>query len=187
MIKIYVLVFLISYLIGSIPTGYWFCKFFFNLDITKHGSKNIGATNVARVLGFKTYFFLIFLLDFFKAFVVLWGAGYFVKNLFIVAVVLLIGNAYSVFLKFRGGKGVATLLGILAFLDVTLFLIFVITWLLILFLTKWVAVASMLACYVVTLISYVIVYHMFFFLLFISVWIMFRHKENIMKFIQLRN
>jgi glycerol-3-phosphate acyltransferase PlsY len=174
---------LISYFIGSIPTGYWFCKFFFNLDITRHGSKNIGATNVARILGSKKYFFLIFFLDFFKAFVVLWCASCVCVNIFFPAIGLLLGNAYSIFLKLKGGKGVATLLGILAFLDLKLFLIFVIIWLSILFLTKWVAGASILACYLVTLTSYFIAYQIFFFLLFGSVWITFRHKENIVRFI----
>ena len=62
---------LISYLVGSVPTGYWFAKHFFNIDITERGSGNIGATNIGRVFG-KKYFALIFLIDFLKAFISLY-------------------------------------------------------------------------------------------------------------------
>ena len=63
------ILFLISaYLVGSIPTGYLFAKYFFDCDITQEGSGNIGATNIGRVLGRRKYFFLIFFLDSFKAY-----------------------------------------------------------------------------------------------------------------------
>ena len=156
-----------SYLIGSIPTGFWFAKYFFNIDVTKYGSGNIGATNVARVLGSKKYFFLIFLLDFFKAFFALLIFNIFLKNFFIsnfasnflliFAVFLLIGNAYSVFLKFKGGKGVATTLGICAFiLPFGLFVLFLLSWLAILIFAKRVDVASV--CSVLFLCLYYILH-----------------------------
>lgn len=173
----------ISYFIGAIPTGFWFCKVFFNIDITKHGSKNIGATNVARVLGSKKYFFLIFFLDFLKAFFTLFFISYFSVHLFFMAALLLIGNAYSIFLRFKGGKGVATLLGILVFFDIKLFLIFICMWAMILFLAKRVDIASLCSCYLVTFLVYPVflfeTIQFFFFLLFVSLWITFRHRKNI--------
>ena len=57
MIVILIFLFFCAYFVGGIPSGYWFAKYFFGVDITKKGSKNIGATNVARVLGSKRYFF----------------------------------------------------------------------------------------------------------------------------------
>jgi len=178
---------LISYLIGAIPTGYWFCKFFFNIDITKYGSKNIGATNVSRVLGSKKFFFLIFFLDFLKAFFTLFLVSYFSVHLFIMAALLLIGNAYSIFLRFKGGKGVATLLGILAFFDVKLFLIFVCIWGVLLFVVKRVDIASLCSCYMITFFVYPMflfeTIQFFYFLLFISLWVSFRHRKNIVNFL----
>ena len=126
------LLILISYLIGSVPSGYWFAKIFFGIDVTKHGSGNIGATNVARVLKNKKYFFLIFFFDFVKSFLTLFVSAKFLNvdlpwrvvplwkvipyGLLLLSVFLILGNAHSIFLQFRGGKCVATTLGILSFL-----------------------------------------------------------------------
>ena len=111
----------VAYLVGAIPTGFLFCKYLFNIDITEQGSGNIGASNVARVLG-KRYFPLIFLLDAAKAWGMLCVAAYVLganatgaswqQQLLIAS--LLLGNAFSPFLKFKGGKGVATSVGVIA-------------------------------------------------------------------------
>lgn len=107
-----------SYLVGAFPTGYFFSYLFGGLDITKHGSGNPGATNVARVLG-TGYFFPIFFIDAGKAFLMLYGArsmGASDQLCVLLAAALLIGNSYSVFLNWGGGKGVATSFGCIAFL-----------------------------------------------------------------------
>ncbi len=198
-ILIIFLSFVFSYLIGSIPTGFWFAKYFFNIDITENGSQNIGATNVARVLGSKKYFFLIFFLDFIKAFLCLFLMKniliYFlhtnIENILIFnAIVLLVGNAYSVFLSFKGGKGVATTLGILLFLfPVKLFAIFICCWILILLLAKRVDLASLFSTYLITIVYWIFLFYFsdstnyLFFLLFLCFWITFRHKENIKSFL----
>lgn len=178
---------LISYLVGSIPSGYWFTKVFFQKDITKLGSGNIGATNVARILGTQ-YFFLIFLFDACKAFGTLYVCSLFVVPGWLLAcgAFLLIGNGYSVFLKFRGGKGVSTMLGVLAYLFPLVCLIFIGIWLLLLCFFRNVATASidssvaLVATYLGSVgsrFNWLSVC----FLIFVTGWIIFRHRSNLRK------
>lgn len=182
-----------SYLVGSIPSGYCFTKYFFNIDITQNGSGNIGATNVARVLKSKKYFSLIFFLDFLKAILWLTFLTFLLKNsleqflllefLIFNAIFILLGNAYSIFLNFKGGKGVATSVGfILFFFPFKLFLIFLALWVLLIISTKKVDVSSLISFYAITAIYYLLFLNhilYFFFLLFICLWLTFRHQSNI--------
>jgi glycerol-3-phosphate acyltransferase PlsY len=179
----------LAYLVGAIPTGYIFAKLFFNVTITEAGSGNIGASNIGRVLG-KKYFLLVFFLDackaygllaavatlspdFFGSFWVLWG----------VVFTLLIGNAYSFFLGFKGGKGVATIAGILAFIAPwTVFVLFALLWLGVLAISKEPFLAS------ITALLSVFVWFLFFGsadLCWLSaalfVWALLRHKNNIIQ------
>lgn len=191
---------LVSYLIGSIPTGYWFAKYFFNIDITERGSGNIGASNIGRVFG-KKYFALVFLIDFLKAFLTLyaidmitgWGGldhtcGQ--KLLIFNAFALLLGNAYSIFLNFKGGKGVATTAGILACLfPFKLLLVFACLWVLVLAITHRPFIASLFAAYLSCIIFYFIFLentniYLFYFLIFVCVWLTFRHMENIRRMLK---
>ncbi len=195
-----ILLLLCAYLVGGIPSGYLFARFFFGIDVTTCGSKNIGATNVARVLGSKKYFFLIFFSDFFKT------AGYLVlarrvllpamgydsraSTLLLVALVLLLGNAYSPFLGFRGGKGVATSFGILCTLfSAYISSVFFGTWLLVFLLTWRVDVASLTAS---TCISLGVLLGFFevrgvelVFLLFLTLFLFMRHWANVRNLWQL--
>ena len=192
--------FLVSYLIGSIPTGYWFAKYFFNTDITERGSGNIGASNIGRVLG-KKYFALVFLIDFLKAFLALYVIGmiagwvefehaYTQKILIFNALALLLGNAYSVFLKFKGGKGVATTAGILACLfPFKLLLVFCGLWLLVLVITYKPVIASLFAAYISCAVYYFVFLdktnnNLFYFLIFVCIWVTFRHIVNIQKMLK---
>lgn len=120
-LKISVL-FIISYLIGSIPTSIWVGKIFFNIDIREHGSGNAGATNVMRVLGLKTgipvLIFDIFkgwaavqIINFFPGFEQ--GTDTFINIKVISGIFAVIGHIYPVYAGFRGGKGVATIFGVL--------------------------------------------------------------------------
>src|ERR1700730_10712106 len=104
---------IIAYLVGAIPTGYIIAKLKGISDIRQHGSGNIGATNISRVLG-KHYFFLIFFLDAGKAYLFLQLIKpYFdFSYLCFFAGILLFGNGYSIFLRGTGGKGGATLCGL---------------------------------------------------------------------------
>ena len=180
--------FIVAYLVGAIPSGYLLARYIFGIDVTKHGSGNIGATNVARVLGSKKYFFLIFFLDFFKAAGFLYLARLLLQpshdKLLQLGFAVLLGNAYSVFLGFKGGKGVATSFGILvALFSGYVVSVFLGAWLLILPLFGRVDVASLAASAITTLGALLGYYYVTpqqqSFLLFLTFFIFVRHRSNI--------
>lgn len=150
------LVVVVCYLIGSIPFGYLVAKAVRGIDIREHGSKNIGATNVGRVMGLK-WFFVVFLLDFLKAAipVSLLTYGYLPGVIPqgwpstgvapLAGLCILIGNMFPLFLKFRGGKGAATGTGVMLPLAPIPLLAALITFLVIFFFTRYVSLGSMLA------------------------------------------
>lgn len=185
---------LLAYLVGSIPSGYWFSKYIFGIDIQKHGSGNIGATNVARVLGSKKYFFLIFLLDFTKTYLCMFFSKLLLErfnceiyySLLFIAFALLIGNAFSIFLNFSGGKGVSTTFGILLSLSpLVVVASFFFSWLLLLLLFKRSDIASLTSISLTTLIVFILnfyslaLYPPLFFYVSIGVFIFFLHKKNL--------
>jgi glycerol-3-phosphate acyltransferase PlsY len=139
------LVILVSYILGSIPFGYIIAKIK-GVDITKLGSGNIGATNVGRYLG-KPYFFIVLFLDAVKGFIptilfkLLFGLEYgILAGLFSV-----IGHSYSIFMKFKGGKGVATGLGVsIALIPIETIIGFGV-WFLVLMIFKIMALASIIS------------------------------------------
>ena len=105
-----------SYLLGAVPTGYIIVKLLKGTDIREHGSGNIGATNVKRVLG-TAWFFIVLFLDAMKGFVpVFIASNFFGETMPYLAIaagaLAIIGHTFTVFLKFKGGKGVATALGV---------------------------------------------------------------------------
>ena len=189
----YILLFLpLAYLVGGIPTGYWFARLFFGVDVTANGSGNIGATNVARVLGNKLWFFPIFFFDFAKAYGVLWvfaqllecgGSRVMPWQLSLIAVALLVGNGCSPFLKFKGGKGVATMCGILAFVMPWFFCVFMVVFGVIIAAVRRVDIAA-LSGIMVTSIVYVLPLwgqgvEYVPLLVFVVGWLVWRHQENI--------
>jgi acyl phosphate:glycerol-3-phosphate acyltransferase len=147
---------ILSYLIGSIPFGYLVARFAKGIDIRQHGSKNMGATNVGRVMGLK-WFFVVFLLDFLKAAipVSLLAYGYLPGVTpegwpqsgvgALSGLCILIGNMFPVFLQFRGGKGAATGTGVMLPLAAIPLLVALGTFLVIFFATRYVSLGSILA------------------------------------------
>ena len=121
MIGVIVIIILCAYVLGSIPTAVWVGKIFFKIDLREHGSKNAGATNAIRVFGWKAGL-PVFLFDVFKGWLAVMLPGFilseqlspdqmvFLKIGSAAAVVL--GHVFPLFAGFRGGKGVATLLGV---------------------------------------------------------------------------
>lgn len=173
-----------AYIIGSIPTGYWFAKYLFGIDIREHGSGNIGASNIGRILG-KKYFLVIMLIDALKAYATLAAANLYASNelwyLFCVAGALLIGNAYSLFLQFRGGKGVATALGIISFfMPFWLVLSFACIWVLIFAVTAFAFLASLIAMLFVLIMQIIFfgLTSVAFFLVIVFFWLVIRHISN---------
>lgn len=137
------LVIIISYLIGSISFGYIVGKSFKNIDIRQHGSGNSGATNGIRILG-KKLGILIFLLDFLKAIVSIKLGSYILghEGLLLSSIFVVVGHNYPVFYKFKGGKGIATSLGVIFMMDFRVFILLLLVGLLIVKLTRYVSLAS---------------------------------------------
>lgn len=121
MVLQFILLIIGAYLIGSIPTSVWVGKVFFKLDVRDHGSGNAGATNSIRVLGWKAGL-PVFIFDVFKGWMAVMLAAFFVSDQFggdqliylkiALAAAVVLGHVFPVFAGFRGGKGVATLLGV---------------------------------------------------------------------------
>src|SRR5262249_5876528 len=144
------LLFLASYLLGAVPFG-WLVARARGVDIVKHGSGNIGATNVGRILG-KKYGVLVFLLDFAKgavpvAVAKLLPAADVPREALTVAagVAAFLGHLFPVYLRFRGGKGVATGAGVVAVLVPVPALAAFLPWLVVVFATRYMSVASISA------------------------------------------
>ena len=145
------LIILISYLFGSIPFGLILTKIFIGKDIRNIGSGNIGATNVLRS-GNKFIGYLTLALDILKAVVpILFIKFYYNDQLYIASLSVFIGHVFPVWLKFRGGKGVATYVGILFCLNYLSGLIFCIIWLLIFFIFKYSSLSSIVSSFCITI------------------------------------
>lgn len=145
---------ILAYLIGSVPTAVWVSKYFFNIDIRDYGSGNAGATNTYRVLGFK-WGTAVMLIDMLKGFVAVklayllpfYVADEFARTNFQIGLGLcaVLGHIYPVWAQFRGGKGVATLFGLVLAISPWTALGCVGVFLVVLFLTRFVSLSSILA------------------------------------------
>ena len=139
------IVILFSYLSGSIPFGLILTKIFGGQDIRNIGSGNIGATNVLRT-GNKFLAALTLLLDISKGYIpVIIAQQYFPELIQLSCLLAFFGHIFPVWLKFKGGKGVATYLGILLALSIQLGLLFMFTWLAVTLIFKYSSVSSMFA------------------------------------------
>lgn len=144
----------IAYLLGSIPFAYIIGKFY-GKDIRKEGSFNPGASNLGRLLGWKK-FLAAFVLDAAKgaaAVIIGWNLNLDMWQIMAVAVSVIIGHVFPLFLSFRGGKGVATGAGIFIALNTWALVIALIAWVLIVWGTKYISVASLLAALTVLVIQ----------------------------------
>ena len=170
----------ISYICGSIPFGLILTKAFLKKDIRNVGSGNIGATNVLRG-GNKFLGYLTLLLDIMKAAIpVLYFKNNVPEFVYISSLSAIIGHIFPIWLKFKGGKGVATYLGILLVLNYNLAIIFVFIWVLSILTTKISSLSSLISITVILI--YILVNNTetsIYFFLITSVLIYFNHKENI--------
>ena len=176
------LVFLLSYISGSIPFGLILTKFFLNKDIREVGSKNIGATNVLRT-GNKFIAVLTLLLDIFKGVVPILITDYYFPNLiYLSGLMAFLGHIFPVWLKFKGGKGIATYLGIVFALSLKLGLLFCVSWILIAFITKYSSFSSILSALIIFLISFLennFELNSFLFITFVIT--LYTHRQNIVR------
>lgn len=178
-----------AYLTGAIPTGFIIARLAGIADITAHGSGNIGATNVARVAG-KQYFLLVFLIDVLKAYLFLWllqhlNVHYLIQYLCTIS--LIIGNSFSLFLGGKGGKGVATSVGIMAFFNFYVLTAMLFFWLGCVLKTRNVGISSVIALFLLPILVFASMPQITDFLIlcvFMSCWGIWRHAENIKKFLK---
>lgn len=175
----------ISYLIGSIPSGYLLTKYVMKTDVRQHGSGNIGATNVARVMGIKSGV-LVAIFDILKGYLgVLVGQAILGSNLSIailfVAAAAIAGHDWSIFLGFSGGKGVATTFGVILRLYPLAFFIYALIWILLVFTTRYVSLGSIIGSMSLPLTLYFSSFagHDIFFAILLSLFVIYTHRENI--------
>ncbi len=175
----------IAYLLGSIPFGAVLVKMLGLGDIRSQGSGNIGATNVVRVAG-KKIGAVVFLLDFIKgflpAFMYMNCCGEENSARFFIAFTAVLGHVFPIWLKFKGGKGVATGFGAILSIDSTLFFIAVSLWVITYLITKTSSLSALVSYGLLPFISFFIYSnntHLFIFLAALSLLIFFRHIANI--------
>ena len=137
----------LGYVMGALPNGVWLGKYFKNIDIREHGSKNSGATNAYRVLGPK-YGIMVLILDALKGFLPPFLASRFGVSgyiLLVIGVLAIVGHSLSFFLNFKGGKGVATSLGVFLFLIPNVTLALLIIFILVVYFTRYISLGSIIA------------------------------------------
>lgn len=176
----YLVIGIASYLMGSIPFGLILTKLFLNKDIREIGSGNIGATNALRT-GNKLIGYSTLLLDIAKAIIpVIYVKFNYPDLIYIASLCAFLGHAFPIWLKFKGGKGVATYVGILFSVDIILGLVFVSSWMFIFLLSKYSSLSSIIASLLIPiyiLITGQINDAIFFATMFILIF--FTHRENI--------
>lgn len=188
---------LIAYLLGSIPTAYWVGKYFYKIDIREHGSKNAGATNTFRVLG-KRAGIPVLIVDVLKGFIAVKvgatlseyyaNSNPLVNYKIVLGIAVVLGHIFPVFAHFRGGKGVATLFGVViamhwqaACTSAAIFMIVFLT-------SKYVSLGSMVSAVVY---PFIIVWvfksdtpSMIYFSLVIAIVVLFTHQKNIERLVR---
>ncbi len=182
-----ILVGLLSYLIGSIPFSYLIPKWIGKIDIRLHGSGNTGTTNVVRTLGMKVGV-LAFIGDFLKGLIptligLIWlGEVGGITG----ALSSVIGHCYPVWLKFKGGKGVATSAGVMLVLLPDLFVMLLLVQFAVIFFTRYMSLASIISACLLPVLSFVFSKSMplLAFSIALGLFVIYRHRSNLKRLIQ---
>ncbi len=179
-----ILITTISYLMGSIPFGLILTKIFLKKDIRNVGSGNIGATNVLRA-GNKVIGYSTLILDVSKAVIpVLYIKIIYPELVFVSSLSVFIGHVFPIWLKFKGGKGVATYVGILFCLNFMLGLVFIFSWLIIFFISKYSSLGSILSSLIIPVFIFLNSnYENEYFFIIMFVLILYTHRENVKRLI----
>ena len=168
-----------SYLIGSIPFGFVLTKFFLKKDIRNIGSGNIGATNVLRT-GNKSIGYATLFLDIIKAVIpIIYLKLNYTDYIFIGSLCIFLGHVFPIWLKFNGGKGVATYVGILFSINVSIGLIFVGVWFLTFLISKYSSLSSLFASLSIPIYLFIFTNQNFIFFSIMFILIFYTHRENI--------
>lgn len=188
---------MIAYLIGSIPTSVWIGKAFYHIDIREMGSGNAGATNTIRLLGWKAGI-PVLLIDVFKGWIAVYLSRYLlppdltemarVNYQIIVALAAVLGHVFPLYAGFRGGKGIATLLGVGIALYPQAILIVLAIFMAVLIVTGFVSLSSIIAsvCFPFIVVFFSDQDHLFLNLLavFVAVFVPLTHRKNIKRLLQ---
>jgi acyl phosphate:glycerol-3-phosphate acyltransferase len=176
-----IIVALYSYLLGSIPFGLILTKIFLKKDIRKIGSGNIGTTNVLRT-GKKSLAAGTLVLDLMKGyFSIIITFTYFENLISYSALICFIGHIFPVWLKFKGGKGVAAYLGVILALSYKFFLIFGISWLVLSFLFRYASLSSIISSLIIFVFSYFFNNNFSLILFIFFIIILYTHRDNIVR------
>ena len=179
----YIITSLISYLFGSIPFGYLFTKILLKKDIRNVGSGNIGATNVLRT-GNKSLGYLTLILDIAKAVVpVIYIKFNYPDLVYISALCAFLGHLFPIWLKFKGGKGVATFVGILISINIYYALVFGIIWTLTFLISRYSSLSSLFASISIPIYLLIVNQSNIIFFIIMFVLIFYTHRENIKRLI----
>mgnify|MGYP006145247691 CR=1 FL=1 len=175
----YLIIILSSYILGSIPFGLILTKIFLKKDIRDIGSGNIGATNALRT-GNKFIGYLTLVLDVTKAVVpVVYVNFNFPDFIFISSLSVFLGHVFPVWLKFQGGKGVATYLGILFSLNLIYGFVFIGFWIITFLISKYSSLSSIIASLAIPIYLLVFAKSNFIFFTIMFILILFTHRENV--------
>lgn len=179
----FLLGFVLGHVCGSVPSGLWLVQSFHGIDIRNYGSKNIGTTNVFRTVGPKTAV-LVLIADAFKGILAVGIMSYLFHNPLldvITALGALLGHNYSLFLGFKGGKGVATALGLLIFMMPKVAVASFGIWLVCVLLTRYVSLGSIMAAIFTPPLAWYLGYPSAYviFSVVAAFFVVLRHKENI--------
>jgi len=187
-----ILAVVLSYLLGSIPTSVWVGKWFFNLDIRTQGSGNAGATNTIRVFGIKAGL-PVLLFDVFKAWLAVHLGTWFANPEFsanqeviyriILGGLAVLGHVYPVFAGFRGGKGVATLVGVILALYPASFLVILVCFSTVLASTRIVSLSSIISAFVFPFVTFFMFDEqripLIILAIAVAIFVPYTHRENI--------
>ncbi|WP_291259244.1 glycerol-3-phosphate 1-O-acyltransferase PlsY [Fusobacterium sp.] len=151
-----ILFIVLAYILGALPNGVWIGKHFKNIDIRNYGSKNSGATNAYRVLGAR-YGIMVLIADALKGFLPPFIASkYGIEGnyLLLIGMVAIVGHTLSFFLNFKGGKGVATSLGVFLFLVPNVTLTLLIIFIVVVAITRYISLGSIIASIMLPILTY---------------------------------
>ena len=178
------LIILLSYIMGSIPFGFILTKIFLKKDIIEIGSGNIGATNVLRT-GNKLIGYITLSLDILKAIIPLLVIKFFFPEfIFLSALSIFIGHVFPIWLKFKGGKGVATYVGMLFCINYILGFVFILSWFIVFIIFRYSSLSSLIASLTIPIYHFFVIdnnNYYFFIILFILIF--YTHRENIKRLI----
>jgi glycerol-3-phosphate acyltransferase PlsY len=187
-----VAILILAYLLGSIPTSVWLGKKFFGIDIREHGSRNAGSTNAIRILGWKAGLGVL-VFDVFKGWLAvnlirltdyyIPETGDYINFQLLLGIAAIVGHIFPLYVGFRGGKGVATLLGFVLAIDPYTTLICAGVFILTLIITKYVSLSSMIAGFsfpvILIFVFKTTTPSLILFSLIVSVLLLFTHQKNI--------